>query len=241
MDHKKKKMYMGGGKMKPMYLKGGQVKLDANKDGKITGLDFKMLKEMKGKKMAKGGKMKAVYNEGGMVGDPKKKEAMKLIAQNEGDYDNNLLDFYSEGNMEKADSVRQVMMDRYKRIVELGFKAEADDSLPYDSLKSMKAYEKLAKKQSREDKKYEKKQNMKPIYKKGGQIGDPKKKKLSAFEQAFADARKAGKKTFSFNGKEYNTAQKGENIVFRKKGVTYVQDKSGKQKQYRFGSSRGNI
>lgn len=70
---------------------------------------------------------------------------------------------------------------------------------------------------------------------------DPKKKKLSAFEQAFADARKAGKKTFSFDGKEYNTAQKGENIVFRKKGVTYVQDKSGKQKQYRFGSSRGNI
>ena len=27
-----------------MYLKGGQVKLDANKDGKITGADFKMLK-----------------------------------------------------------------------------------------------------------------------------------------------------------------------------------------------------
>ena len=28
----------------PAYLKGGQVKLDANKDGKITGADFKMLK-----------------------------------------------------------------------------------------------------------------------------------------------------------------------------------------------------
>jgi len=27
-----------------MYLKGGQVKLDANKDGKISGADFKMLK-----------------------------------------------------------------------------------------------------------------------------------------------------------------------------------------------------
>jgi hypothetical protein len=33
-----------GGKIKK-YLKGGQVKLDANKDGKITGQDFKMLKK----------------------------------------------------------------------------------------------------------------------------------------------------------------------------------------------------
>lgn len=199
----------------------------------------KKLKDAGKKRMSKGGKMMPIYKNGGKVGDPKKKEAMKLIAQNEGDYDNNLLDFYNEGNMEKADSVRQVMMDRYKRIVELGFKAEADDSLPYDSLKSMKAYEKLSKKQSREDKKYEKKQKMKPIYKKGGKVGDPKKKKLSAFEQAFADARKAGKKTFSFNGKQYNTAQKGENIVFTKKGVTYVQDKSGKQKQFKFGPNTG--
>lgn len=31
-----------GGKL---YLKGGQVKLDANKDGKITGDDFKMLRK----------------------------------------------------------------------------------------------------------------------------------------------------------------------------------------------------
>lgn len=36
--------YKMGGKMKK-YLKGGQVKLDANKDGKITGQDFKMLKK----------------------------------------------------------------------------------------------------------------------------------------------------------------------------------------------------
>lgn len=33
-----------GGKM---YLKGGQVKLDANKDGKISGSDFKMLRAKK--------------------------------------------------------------------------------------------------------------------------------------------------------------------------------------------------
>ena len=32
-----------------MYLKGGQVKIDANKDGKITGADFKMLKLKKKK------------------------------------------------------------------------------------------------------------------------------------------------------------------------------------------------
>lgn len=43
---------MGGGKMKygmggkmKKYLMGGQVKLDKNKDGKITGVDFKMLKK----------------------------------------------------------------------------------------------------------------------------------------------------------------------------------------------------
>jgi len=36
--------YKMGGKIKK-YLKGGQVKLDANKDGKITGQDFKMLKK----------------------------------------------------------------------------------------------------------------------------------------------------------------------------------------------------
>jgi hypothetical protein len=34
--------YGKGGMMK--YLKGGQVKLDKNKDGKITGSDFKMMK-----------------------------------------------------------------------------------------------------------------------------------------------------------------------------------------------------
>ena len=35
------KKYKEGGKM---YLKGGQVKLDKNKDGKISGADFKMMK-----------------------------------------------------------------------------------------------------------------------------------------------------------------------------------------------------
>jgi len=34
-----------GGMMK--YLKGGQLKLDANKDGKITGADFMMLRKKK--------------------------------------------------------------------------------------------------------------------------------------------------------------------------------------------------
>lgn len=36
-------MYGMGGKIKK-YLKGGQVKLDKNKDGKISGADFKMMK-----------------------------------------------------------------------------------------------------------------------------------------------------------------------------------------------------
>lgn len=47
-----KYMSMGG----KMYLKGGQVKLDKNKDGKITGKDFKMMKAKK-KKYADGGKV----------------------------------------------------------------------------------------------------------------------------------------------------------------------------------------
>ena len=54
-------MMMGGDKMKAMmqYLKGGQVKLDKNKDGKISGADFKMM--MGGSKMgyAMGGKPEA--------------------------------------------------------------------------------------------------------------------------------------------------------------------------------------
>jgi hypothetical protein len=37
-------MYAMGGKMKK-YLMGGQVKLDKNKDGKISAIDFKMLKK----------------------------------------------------------------------------------------------------------------------------------------------------------------------------------------------------
>jgi hypothetical protein len=36
------------------FLKGGQVKLDANKDGKISGEDFKMLRSKK--KIKKGKK-----------------------------------------------------------------------------------------------------------------------------------------------------------------------------------------
>jgi hypothetical protein len=91
-----------------------------------------------------------VFATGGRVtaGDPKKKEAMKLIALNEGDYDNNLGDFFRAGEMEKADSVRQVMMDRYKRIVDLGYEDEALDSLPYDKLSTFEGYKNLVKQQA---------------------------------------------------------------------------------------------
>ena len=64
----KKKGMAKGGMMKKGYamggaLKGGQKKLDRNKDGKISGDDFKMMKKkgggmMKKKGMAKGGMMK---------------------------------------------------------------------------------------------------------------------------------------------------------------------------------------
>lgn len=46
------------GKKKKKYLKGGQAKLDMNKDGKLSGADFKMLGN-KNKKMMMGGKMNA--------------------------------------------------------------------------------------------------------------------------------------------------------------------------------------
>ena len=61
---------------KKKYLKGGQAKLDMNKDGKLTGADFKMLgnkKMMMGGKMNAdkefmyGGKMKNSYNKGGLM------------------------------------------------------------------------------------------------------------------------------------------------------------------------------
>jgi len=47
------------GKKKKEYLKGGQVKLDMNKDGKLTGADFKMLGN---KKMMMGGMMMLIKN-----------------------------------------------------------------------------------------------------------------------------------------------------------------------------------
>ena len=43
------------------------------------------------------------------------------------------------------------MNNRYKRIVELGYKDKALDSLPYPKLTSMKAYEQLVKEQKAED------------------------------------------------------------------------------------------
>ena len=63
----KKKGYAMGG-----ALKGGQNKLDKNKDGKISGDDFKMMKKkgggmMKKKGMAKGGMMKKGMAKGGMM------------------------------------------------------------------------------------------------------------------------------------------------------------------------------
>ena len=62
-----KKGYAMGG-----ALKGSQSKLDKNKDGKISGDDFKMMKKkgggmMKKKGMAKGGMMKKGMKKGGKV------------------------------------------------------------------------------------------------------------------------------------------------------------------------------
>ena len=57
---------MYGKKKKSMYLKGGQVKLDMNKDGKISGNDFAMMRKKKKKKAAYGMKMKSgMYMTGG--------------------------------------------------------------------------------------------------------------------------------------------------------------------------------
>jgi len=61
----KKKMMAHGGKKKSMYMKGGQAKLDMNKDGKLSGEDFKMLGNKGKKKAMKGMKMK--YKHGGVL------------------------------------------------------------------------------------------------------------------------------------------------------------------------------
>ena len=74
---KKKGMAKGGMMKKKGYamggaLKGGQNKLDKNKDGKISGDDFKMMKKkgggmMKKKGYAMGGMMKKGMAKGGMM------------------------------------------------------------------------------------------------------------------------------------------------------------------------------
>ena len=49
------------------YLTGGQVKLDKNKDGKITGEDFKLMKAKKKKGMYAKGGMKMYAGKGTKV------------------------------------------------------------------------------------------------------------------------------------------------------------------------------
>ena len=77
---KAKRKYGKGGMMK--YLKGGQVKLDANKDGKLSGEDFKMLRG--GKKMKSGGKV-VKYQKGGelTVAQKKAKKASEAAKKKE--------------------------------------------------------------------------------------------------------------------------------------------------------------
>jgi hypothetical protein len=66
--------------------------------------------------------------------------------------------------------------------------------------------------------------------------GNTGKKELSGFEKAFADAKAAGKKQFTYNGKPYNTLQKGEGGVVDTTKMTGgkpsigIQGKTGKQK-----------
>jgi hypothetical protein len=66
--------YKDGGKM---YLKGGQVKLDKNKDGKISGEDFKMMKKYEmGGKMPGEKKNDSWVGKGRQPSDPNAKGAM---------------------------------------------------------------------------------------------------------------------------------------------------------------------
>ena len=60
----KKQLAAYGMKMKDKFLKGGQVKLDMNKDGKLSGEDFKMMSK---KKAAYGMKMKKSFMGGGIM------------------------------------------------------------------------------------------------------------------------------------------------------------------------------
>jgi len=63
------------------------------------------------------------------------------------------------------------------------------------------------------------------------------KKELSAYEKAFAAARAAGKETFMYEGKEYNTLLKGESgrvvsEASEKAGVNAYQFGDGSQAQF---------
>jgi hypothetical protein len=87
----KKKMMAGGKMVKKMMssgkLVGGQTKIDKNKDGKITGDDFALLRKgnrMAGGKMVKkmmsgGGKTKGMANGGKKKSKPKVRGAGKAI------------------------------------------------------------------------------------------------------------------------------------------------------------------
>ena len=87
----KKKMMAGGKMVKKMMssgkLVGGQTKLDKNKDGKITGDDFAMLRKgnrmasgkMVKKMMSGGGKAKGMANGGKKKSKPKVRGAGKAI------------------------------------------------------------------------------------------------------------------------------------------------------------------
>lgn len=50
---------------------------------------------------------------------------------------------------------------------------------------------------------------------------------MPSFSQAFSEARKAGKKTFTWNGKLYSTAMKGEGQTGNRGGVIQRKARAG--------------
>jgi hypothetical protein len=68
------------------YLTGGQVELDKNKDGKITGEDFKLMKTKKKGMYAKGG-MKMYAGKGTKVKMYAKKGTKVKMYADGGDYE----------------------------------------------------------------------------------------------------------------------------------------------------------
>lgn len=105
------------GMMMKKYLKGGQVKLDANKDGKISAEDFKMLRQKN--KAAYGMMMKKMKAAEGMMMNPRESRFRKPLSRK---------DYLEKIKLKprKGDAITQTQKDIQMKKYQEGGLSEAD-------------------------------------------------------------------------------------------------------------------